>query len=240
MKQISNKTLAMLLIAAIVISVGGTVVNVYRIKMQITRPAEIIGLASSGTGTASVTIESLVGITITNDIDFGSGYLNGTVNITLTTETNHSNLGTWNNCSFGTNDTLQGASCKGLNIENTGQRNVNVTMEVDVGANALFEGNNDSDFFKFSILNGTVNETEDGCDGLVYNNATRLGSYFNWTEINSSVTYPICSVLDYTDQNDTITVEINITIPSDESDYATDSEIRTATFTFTAAQLGVA
>lgn len=235
MKQISNKTLALLLIAAIVISIGGTIINVYRIKTQIIKPAEVVGLATSQ-GTAVVTIESLIEISATNSIDFGSSSLNGSINVTLTSETNHGQWGTWNNCSDSINDTLQGASCKGLNIENTGQRAVNVTMGVDKNSSTLFEGNNISAKFKFAVLNGTFNVTGDGCRGLTYGGSNR--SAFNWTDVDSNTTYLICSMLDSSAGNDTITLEVNITIPSNESDYAATSEVRTATFTFTGTQVG--
>jgi len=252
LKQISNKTLGLLLIAAIVISIGGTIINVYRIRTQVTRPAEIIGMATDGTGTATVTIESLVGITVVNDIDFGTGFTNGSINITLATETNHSNFGTWNNCSWTVNDTAQGASCKGLNIENTGQRHINVTMTVDVNKTGFFEGANASANFTFAVVNGTVNKTGGGCMntgdpndvsvpmtyGNSYVNSTSL-SVFNWSsDMITGNTYLLCELLDHATGNDTITLEMNITIPSDESDQATGTEVRTATFTISAAQKG--
>jgi len=71
----SNKTLALLLVAAIVVSLGGTIVSLNRLgQFQI---SSATGRAiTNGTATITITATTIINITDTQ-IDFGSGALNG-------------------------------------------------------------------------------------------------------------------------------------------------------------------
>ena len=76
--DISNKSLALILIASILISVGGTFTAL--IKLDQLRGTQIItGFASTGaTGQANVTVSSQIALTaIANFMNFGGGFANG-------------------------------------------------------------------------------------------------------------------------------------------------------------------
>src|SRR3989344_7670936 len=78
MVDISNKTLAFLLVVAIVISVGGAMINISKLAelTTIIPLFEITGLPTAGT--ANITINSTAAINLTfYQIDFGPGVVIG-------------------------------------------------------------------------------------------------------------------------------------------------------------------
>jgi hypothetical protein len=75
-EEISNRTLAILLIIAIAISLGGTIVSLNRLA-QVRVPV-ITGFASDqGTATVNITSQASL-IFAVNSIDFGNGWVNST------------------------------------------------------------------------------------------------------------------------------------------------------------------
>jgi hypothetical protein len=72
-KNISNKTLMMLLVASIALSLIGTVSNVHRLDALSSMSPSITGFATSGTGKINFTVASITQISVTDGVlDFGS------------------------------------------------------------------------------------------------------------------------------------------------------------------------
>ena len=123
MDEISNKTLAILLIAAIVVSLGGTLISLNRLA-RIKVPI-ITGFLPGAPEQAEVKLEisSLVQVNFTTDtIDWGSGYVKAGYDFCVL---NSYDAAIGDNCSSFTPQTA------GLVLENIGNRNVtlNITMQ---------------------------------------------------------------------------------------------------------------
>ena len=78
MKEISNKTLTILLVIAIAVSLGGAFTSLSRLAAISALP--ITGFATSGTGKVNLSITETTSVAISGNIDFGSGYINSTSN----------------------------------------------------------------------------------------------------------------------------------------------------------------
>jgi len=125
MEEISNKTLAILLIAAIVISLGGTLISLNRLA-RIRIPI-ITGLYSEPyEAEIALTITALMQVNFTTDtINWGSG--------TVATGTGFCVLNSYDS-SIGANCTDFTPQTAGLVLENIG--NKNVTLNITMGKNA--------------------------------------------------------------------------------------------------------
>ena len=176
-KDISNKTLATLLIVAIAVSVVGTFIAA-------NKPIYISGMASSGTGTVEVTISGLAAISVTDNIDFGSGYVYPN-NITARLESN----GT-----AATNGSWTWAA-QDIEIENEGNQKLNITFNASsaasswIGAGAL------------AYMAANVN-AQDGCS---VENST-------WQTLSTGTSLRLCTDLDSTDGADKVDAEATVLI----------------------------
>jgi len=206
--DMSNKSLALLLVAAIVISLGGTLISLNELnKFGIT------GLASD-TGKVELTVSSNVSCVVDHNVTFGSGgQPPGTISID--TDTNNA----WgNDCSDGAGTNY----CKGLEINNTGNVNINVSFSSDKNGTGFLQGPNaDPGDFQYYIRNGTYSGAQPGCRDI-----TGATSFTNVSGPNID-TY-ICGNLTYIDTNDMMTMEFNVTI-----DDQTPATGKTATLTIT-------
>jgi hypothetical protein len=136
MDDISNRTLALLLVTSIIASLGFTL---YGLNGMTKNP--VTGRASSGSGRVNLTVASSVSITLTSSaIDFGTGYVNSSssskcgTNATLNAgQTYNDTENVVNTCWVQTIGTAQPTSLK---IENDG--NVNVQLSVVGPAEAQF------------------------------------------------------------------------------------------------------
>jgi len=124
MEEISNKTLAILLIAAIVISLGGTLISLNRLaRIKVPMITGFYGAAEEAI--VQLEITALVQVNFTTDtINWGSG--------TVATGTDFCVLNSYD-ASIGANCTDFTPQTAGLVLENIGNRNVtlNITMEKD-------------------------------------------------------------------------------------------------------------
>ena len=136
MTEISNRMVAILFAAAIIISLGGTILNIRRIDALSELPVResVIGFASSsGLGNVTLDITSVTSITLPiANISFGSGYANGSGFCNLST-VNASNQ-TYFNCSGFYNETIPSP----ITIENNGNKNVTVDFNLSTNATNLF------------------------------------------------------------------------------------------------------
>ncbi len=197
--DLSNKSLALMLLAAVVVSLGGTLLSLQKITTLQENPTsvEITGQASD-TGTTNLSIEDQVGCAVRSNIDFGSSSVTG---VTIDSDTNNDN---YSDC--------QNNDCEMI-LNNTGNVNVSVNFSSDTGGTSLFEstssGAND---FNYSINNGT----EQG--GLGNGGCTNTTSFFGSSIDNNVQTTEdlVCNNFYYADGQDALHAEYRLHIPSDE------------------------
>ncbi|MBD3313204.1 hypothetical protein GF345_02060 [Candidatus Woesearchaeota archaeon] len=210
MAEISNKTLAVLLVLTLVVSLGGTMISLSRLS-SIT---SITGLATE-TANVSVYVDTEAAINFTtNATNFGSGYVHPDCTFcNMYTKTNqHANF-TDTDCCVGTPGLHDPATP--LVLENSG--NVNVSVTFDFSDNAT-DGDNGG------LLGGTdplfqiyVYESEE----YACVNATGLpGTGINSTWNNTFATVPtgdelVCNIFQPEQDQDELNISINITVPED-------------------------
>ncbi|PIN85946.1 hypothetical protein COV19_07050 [Candidatus Woesearchaeota archaeon CG10_big_fil_rev_8_21_14_0_10_44_13] len=196
MNELSNRTLALLLVFAIVFSLGGTLLALGKMgKLRIT------GMVTNVTeGNVNATVTSRVALNLTvASVDFGTGYVG---------------MGC-NNCTIDTQGGSNGAGCcvgfstsqVGLVIENTGNTYIQVDANFTKNASQFIGG--DLTRANFSIL--IVDNETQSCLTL---GSTWSGGYAPVPTYNSGESAGlICDVLSPDQANDTIRVHVNITIP---------------------------
>jgi len=179
-KDISNKTLATLLIIAIAVSVIGTF-------LAANRPVFITGLATSGTGKVNLTIQAAIAVSVTDNIDFGTGYVypgNGSAEL-ISNETSAIN-GTWD-----------WTTAQDIQIENVGNAICNISFNassdattwIGAGATAYLAANNHT--------------TDDGC--AIKNTA--------WQTLGTGSPNTLCTNLASTTNADKVDAEARLIIP---------------------------
>ncbi len=204
--DISNKTLAWLLIGSIVVSLLGTFSALNRLQQ--------LGVTGAATGIAKVNISSTASIIFSVDtVDWGTGYVNTTTG--------------GNNCTLYTDGTSNGDDCEGFStvtqgliLENNGNQVVNVSIASDKDAAAFIGGSNPSPEFKWKF-----SENEQG-------SCTSQGStgWTDWADV-STTAITLCNSFDYVDTNDTIKIDLYVLIP-----YTATPGERQATLTVTIEQ----
>jgi len=144
---------------------------------------------ATDTGTANLSIVSAASINFTNEnINWGTGRVNESAGFaTLTTDPGNVSNGNWTNVS------------QGLTIRNDGNCNVQLNLTTSNFAATFIGGTN-----PVYQLKVTVNETG-SCS-----NAT-ASSYLNAT----GASQPGCYNFTYYDNNDTLDIDVNITVPQD-------------------------
>jgi hypothetical protein len=217
MAEISNKALAILLVVAIAISLGGTVLSLSRLT-QVGRPF-MTGFAFSE-GTALVNITSTASIVFReNTMDFGTGSVNtsaGNTECIMAVEDSglvkHATAGdpTDNTTCVGFN-----AAASELTLENDGNNGLIVQLMSSVDNTSFIGGTNPK--FRWRVVD---NESNTCNTALVP---------ANWIGVNtSSPGTQLCDAMDFRADNDSIDIFINLTIP-----YDSFKDQRTATLTAT-------
>lgn len=223
----TNKTLALLLVAAIIVSLGGTIISLNKLgEMEL---AGITGFASTndtGTVTLSVTDSTQIAFTTTT-LDFGTGFVNGTANCNNCTMWTNSSIGGENYsdpCCAGTSWPSLGLE-SGLWIENQGNTNLSVQLNFTEDASEFIGGDtvtplvqfklftdNDADACAGSTCSGeAANDNTDSCPTgpLLYTD--------QWYDFNKSNPY-ICGASGVYDlkpvwTEDEIVMDIKVLIP---------------------------
>ncbi len=172
--EISNKTLAWLVIAAIVVSIFGTTLSLINFTGE-----NSAGYATSNTtGEAKVLVSSSVVLRFSptaNSTDFGSGQIN--------------TAGGYSSCVLGINTTntvapTASAGCigfatttTGLILENVGTTNLNVTLNFSSNETDFLRTNsltgNGSRWLRYTVFNTTAN------GGCYWPNASMWGVWFD-------------------------------------------------------------
>jgi len=193
--DISNKSVAFLLVVAIVISLGGTIFSLNKLNQL-----GFTGLAFSNSpqGTANLTVNSSLVLTfVVSNVDFGTGY------------TNDSGAG-MEHCVMDTNGSANSADCIGFNsgvspfvLRNDGNKDLNVSISANKNATTFLGGTNP--VFQF----------------FVEDNGTESGSCSSpqqtvWTDMNTtSVDMCGTSGLNYEDSTDELRIHIKVSVPQD-------------------------
>jgi hypothetical protein len=198
--MVSNKTLALIIVATMIVSLGGTLLNLDKLQeierakgKQSTYPT---GFATSS-GNVSLVLGDLTQCTVNSNVSFGT-ITNVIGTVILNTDRDNAAAG-----ATGANDCSSDSACQGMEINNTGNTNLIVNLTSNINGTTLLGGVGASnDDFQFITYNGTNSGTEYGCmNGL--NNT--------WRYVNES-NPPICLNLSYIDTQDMIHVEYNVTI----------------------------
>lgn len=217
MKDVSNKTIAFLLVATIIVSLGGTFVSlsVMNTRFFSSGLGSVTGMAIVPNGTVNLTIESVACIQFSSsNIDFGTGSLvEGETNCTLSTLDQFDN-------DAGCSDFNEVAN--GFTVENCGTYNLSVEMRVNKTAEA-FLGSPGARVLWNVTLNESgscYNVTTSPEDFPVYPNTsadcggTACGSSFESAATSLKI---VCPNLLYGEDHDALNIDFNITIPEDSS-----------------------
>lgn len=233
MAEVSNKTLATLLIAAIVISLGGTLISLNKLgKVQVGVMAGITGKATD-TGTVNVTIieDLTIEVNDTNHgIDFGSGVVtNPNAYEDLDSrEWNASGGGEGNNTGNGNWSEVD----DGILIENQGTVDLNITVKSGkLAAGYLCDvGGGCSD--ATPLYNFTC--TDAGAGGAEQPEASscQSGETLTSTAISNVTAQVCCGQLDVQDASNLVRFDVQLRVPADASGAKTD------TVTFLSAKSG--
>ncbi|MCA9477866.1 MAG: hypothetical protein KC535_01835 [Nanoarchaeota archaeon] len=203
--EVTNKTLGLLLIAAIVVSLGGTFVSLNKLGGVSTT-----GYATNNeTGTVTLAVGTALSIvTVGNtDIAFGTCTPDTASAITVDSSLN----------SAGVNNTLcDGTFPDNITIENDGNVDANVTVRSSINGTDFFDTNGN---FEYKVNNVSG---DGGCDGI------QAQTTFNSFAL-AATDYPTCSNFTYVDANDQMQFSARFTIPAN-----TVSSIGPATVTFEA------
>jgi hypothetical protein len=193
--EFSNKTLALLLVGAIVFSLGGTLIGLNKFREGAT------GFATTAQVNLSVTQSSTCNVDW--GVNFGTSIPPGSTT-TISSDKNYAAPLTFNNCT----DSEAVNNCKGLQINNTGNTNVtvNITSSVNASQYLVYQTPMASTDFIFYFRNGTYLNNTQGC--LTAGNVS--GSV-------NTTTYNVCSKLMPTIGSNVMTVEYNVTIQPDLS-----------------------
>ena len=201
-EEISNRALAILLIVAIAISLGGTIVSLNR--LSIVRVPIATGLASTDTGTATINITSTASLIFTTaTVAFGNGWVNGSAGTfcRMTAEGGGTGI-----VSSECEDWTAGKAA--LVLENNG--NVNVSVDIQVNATGTeFLGSG-------GIFEYAVNESEAGSCGITgsYLNASTNASDETWFSVTvADADTGVCENFETTGA-DTLYVHLRLNISS--------------------------
>ena len=129
MGQISNQALTVLVLAAVVVSVAGTIVSINKVNQIFS--GEVTGMAASTTGIVNVTLASIASIAIDDgQITFGSCLPNGSVGCNATSNS----TGDPGCCSS------NGIWPDNITVRNDGNTNINVTVQTNILASSMIGG----------------------------------------------------------------------------------------------------
>lgn len=206
MADLSNKTLALLLLVAISISIFGTLNTLSRFG-----ETGITGRVVSDniTGKTNFTISSQLSIRfVQNVVDFGSGYVNGSHTTCV--------MGT-NSTQVAPGDTMHAASgCVDFNrpsgnltIENDGNLLANVSLNFTRNATDLIGGTNPS--FKYKVINSEASSCGNIRNGSSFIEVDGIADYKE-TSISG---VRICDTLEFDNAGDTVEVGFWLTVPQD-------------------------
>jgi len=209
-QEVSNKTLALLLVGAIVVSLFGTFVSLNRLNRLSPGLGDVTGFATSGSGTVQLNVSGQASFRVyAATVDFGEIQPNVS-GFWIRTQSNNTwanGTGLANNCESAT------SLCAGIEIENDGNELINISFNTSSDADSFIGGTSPSWSFKLLDGNRSGPGNMDGCDGSI--------PFATWTEVTAATDFRLCNStsgangFNFTEGADRITLEFNLTIPND-------------------------
>ncbi|RJQ17204.1 hypothetical protein C4573_04085 [Candidatus Woesearchaeota archaeon] len=190
--DISNKTLALFLVAAIIVSIAGTFISLQKIgKFE---QASITGYATNYTGNVTLEISKNASLIFTiSSINWGTGSVAGGSYCELWT--NGSGFNSAGCIGFSTIP-----STSSLVIENDGQVHLNVTMNSSVNETGFFGSYIAAHKLQWQVLE---NETNSCFGGTVSPSA-----FTNVSVASMASAAIVCDYLNFTDSKDSLLVNV--------------------------------
>ncbi|MCF7866314.1 hypothetical protein K9L67_00775 [Candidatus Woesearchaeota archaeon] len=197
--DISNRALAMFLLAAIVVSLGGTIVSLNKLDSVTTT-----GYVPAPTGQVNLTVNSSLSITTedANGIDFGECTTANGVNATINTDDTGN---TPTRCaSFNANN---------ISVRNDGNVPANVTIQANKvgntqGGTFLASSSAESELY-YKITSEGRGAFSGGCDSIY----TGADSYSLFS--TAATEYIVCDNLTNNAENNSFVTDFQITLPYD-------------------------
>jgi hypothetical protein len=207
MEEISNKTIVVLLIGAIIISLGGTLISLN--KLAKIKTVSITGFAPGDrnvtSGNVSLTISDITWINFSLKMCYlGSGYVTrNKCELNSSGSTNGYNISACSP-SFGVTNT-----CTGLQIKNIG--NNNVSLNISFKNNSAFIQPAGGEIW-FKMMNGTTTGTNQGC--LEASGTRKLGNFERkWNEVvRAGETNTTCSRFFYGNTANTVSIHLRVRV----------------------------
>ncbi len=198
-EDISNKSLAILLVVSIVISLGGLIV------FTTLGGDKLTGAATSPIALARVNITARASINWTvNSVDWGTGFVNDTAQFCVLNTEGENNI---NNCSQFT------TVYEGLRLENDGNRRVSLNLSTNNTA-AQFIGGTGA-LYQWKLANNESNSCGDPGPGNTCSvNASALQYQGAYSTV-SNTPVEVCPCYNFQNSDDFINAELQILIPSD-------------------------
>lgn len=203
MPEISNKTLAVLLVLAIAISIGGAVLTITQVTNLVNIIPALQGITGLGTtGRVNVSVTALAQLDVAQpSVDFGVGYI--TVGQTSTVlNSSAAKPSSW---------TESGTTwaAKDMQIANTGTVDINVSFTSGATGATMLAGTNPN--FNYSAYNNITAgcKTTDGTTAIpsLQQNSTQITS--------ATVPYNICQNLSYVSATNSVNVTITLKFEQD-------------------------
>lgn len=193
MPELSNRTLAYIMVGAMFITILSTAATLTRLDMVQTQRA-LTGFATSPNATAKLNISGSTSIVFRkNLIDWGTGFVNNSPTCNLTTQGIPGNrAGCGNFSSLGQPGPLQ--------LENDGNQNVNITLQLNMTPAA---------WIGYSTAQAWANAT----DNATNPGSCTVGLHSSLIQV-STTPVDICGTLLYVDTNDSIDIGMKVKIPS--------------------------
>ena len=207
MDDISNRTLALLLVVAIVVSLTGTWISFFRLEQLGRYLPGITGAATdTSEGSISLTISAITEVNFTTaSIAWGTGAVD--VGANACDIDSDGETGSNNNC---TSDPFDSVTT-GLVLENVGNKNVTLNISCGKTAASLLGGTGPS--YSWNV---TESDT-DSCSGGLHR-STVSDTNVSFTACTSTQTY-VCNETGsgflFNDTKDEFTFHIRLHIPSD-------------------------
>ena len=187
MADMSNKSLSLLLVAAIVISLGGTLLSLNKLS----EVGVITGRATDPTGEVNLTITTNASCAVDVGVNFSSGV--PTTSRQLSTDINNNFDG------FSCDGSSTGA-CSGIEVNNTGNVDLNVTFNSSKNGSGFLGGDHAVSDFLFLI-----DDTE------IEANACTTEGASSWTNVNLTDMI-LCTGLESNTSNNVVIVDFNVSI----------------------------
>jgi len=234
MAEISNRVLAALLVVAIVVSLGGTLFSLNKIRTIPIQP--LTGFATDSYGRVNLSIESVAALNVDPArIDFGTGY-------TVTTSGEANNCTMWVNGTEGSPERYNSSDCRGewndtwtdgdnakpIIIENSGNTYLKIEAMVNVSSLDVLPSPYTTDPWdgKGRFAWWSADNESTSCNDTTVNeaSATNFTNWMKWINVTKApTTTELCPCLNSTSATNSLALGFMIQVPNSLTAGATAS-----------------